>query len=63
MKKKFKLKLSGTDGNAFALMARWKTAAEKAGWTDEEVESVLREAMKGNYDHLVGTLMANADVR
>lgn len=62
MPKKFKIRLTGTDGNAFALMGRWKEAAKKAKWTPKEIKAVLDEAMKGDYNHLLATLQKHADV-
>jgi hypothetical protein len=56
-KKKFKLKLVGEDGNAFAIMARFQRAARKAGWTMEEINAVLNEAMDGDSSHFLATVM------
>lgn len=54
--KKIKLKLVGLDGNAFSLMGAFRQQAKKENWSDEEIKSLLDEAMKGDYDHLVSTL-------
>jgi hypothetical protein len=56
------LKLSGRDGNAFALLAAAQKAARKAGWTAESINAVLAEARGGDYDHLLQTLMTHFDV-
>jgi hypothetical protein len=54
-----KLNLEGEDGNAFALMAAFKQAALRQGIERAEVDKVLKEAMSGDYDHLVQTLITN----
>ena len=56
MEKKIKLKLVGLNGNAFSLMGAFFNQAEKEGWTKEEINAVLNEAMKGDYNHLLVTL-------
>jgi hypothetical protein len=37
-------------------------AAKKAGWSKERTDTVLAEARKGDYDHLLATLMEHFDV-
>ena len=59
--KKVKLNLANIDGNAFALMAAFNKAARKQGWTKEEIDAVLTECKKSDYDHLVQTLMENTE--
>jgi hypothetical protein len=49
--------LAGQDGNAFAILGRFRRAARKAGWPPEEVQKVLDEAMSGDYDHLLRTIV------
>jgi hypothetical protein len=56
MPKKIKLKLVGLDGNAFSLMGAFKNQARKEGWTQEEIQEVLDQAMSGDYNHLLRTL-------
>ena len=48
-----KVKLVGTDGNAFALLAKCRVAGRKAGYTTEQVEAFTKEATAGDYDHLL----------
>lgn len=55
--KKVKLKLIGLDGNAYALMGAFHNQAEKEGWTEEEINFVLDEAMSSDYNHLLATLI------
>ena len=54
-----KLKLVGLDGNAFSLMGAFQREARKQGRTPEEIKAVLDDCMSGNYDHLLGVLVAH----
>lgn len=54
--KKVNLKLVGLDGNAFVLMGAFRDQAEKEGWTEEEIDTVIEEAMSSDYRHLLSTL-------
>jgi len=54
--------LVGTDGNAFAIMAKVRHALQKAGFSVEHVSHFLAEAMSGDYDHLLRTCMKYVDV-
>jgi hypothetical protein len=51
------VELSSFDGNAFSVMANVKRAIEKAGATQEQVESYLAESMSGDYHNLLRTAM------
>jgi len=55
-----KLKLVGTDGNAFSLLGKARTVAlkHKMNW-----KQIMKEAMEGDYNHLLTTLMKYFDVR
>lgn len=55
--KKVKLKLVGIDGNAYFLMGAFQEQAQKEGWTGEEIDAVCDEAMSGDYNHFLRTLM------
>ena len=55
------MRLVGEDGNAFAIMGRFRSAARHAGWTAEEISDVLEEAMAGDYDHLLATMMEHVE--
>ena len=52
-----KVKLVGNDGNAFAIMGACKRAGQRAGYTNEQIQAYLKEAMSGDYDHLLRTVM------
>lgn len=52
-----KVKLVGTDGNAFAILGKVKKALRRGDVPAEDREAFLKEAMGGNYDHLLQTCM------
>jgi len=56
------VQLTGTDGNAYALMGKCRQAQCLAGASDEHVESFLEEAMSGDYNHLLATCMKYCEV-
>lgn len=57
-----KVKLTGTDGNAFALMGRVSAALRKGGH-DDLAKAFQTEAMSGDYDHLLATCCDYVDVQ
>ena len=59
--KKVKMELVGIDGNAFSVMGAFQSKARRQGWTKEEIDAVLKEAMSGDYDHLQATIMDNVE--
>ena len=61
-KKKPKVKLVGTDGNAMMILGRCLQAAKKANWTKEQVDTFKKEAQSGSYDNLLVTCMKYFDV-
>jgi hypothetical protein len=60
-KTNIKVKLVGTDGNAFAILGKVKGALNKGGYPDLAQE-FLKEAMSGDYDHLLQTAMDYVEV-
>ncbi len=50
------VRLSGIDGNAYAILGAVRTALRAAGHTDE-VAAFLAEATSGDYAHLLATCM------
>lgn len=56
------VKLTGTDGNAFAVLGLTKNALRKAGASQEHVAKFMTEAMSGDYDHLLATVMEYVEV-
>ena len=59
--KKIKLELVGLDGNALVLMGAFSRQARKEGWAKDEIEAVMTECKRGDYDNLLRTLMAHCD--
>ena len=51
------VKLSGNDGNAFAVMGAVKSALKKAGASKEELDQYLKDSMAGDYDNLLRVAM------
>lgn len=56
------VELTGKDGNAFAILGAVKDALRLGGCSKEEVDLFVEEAMSGDYDHLLQTVMAWVDV-
>ena len=57
------VKLSGQDGNAFNILGLCQRAARKAQMSKEQLEVFMKEAMSGDYDHLLQTAMKYFEVR
>jgi len=53
---KIKGSLAGIDSNAFALMGHFRKLAERQGVLKKDIDNVLDEAMKNDYNHLLRTL-------
>jgi len=56
-----KVRLVGTDGNAFAILGKVSKALQAAGLNDE-AKAFMTEAMSGDYDNLLRTAMKYCDV-
>ncbi len=54
--------LSEEDGNGFMIIGRVSTALVRAGVDLEERDEFRKEAMSGDYDHLLQTVMAWVEV-
>jgi len=53
-----RVRLSGKDGNVFAIMGRVRQALVQAGATDDDVKSFMSEMMgAGSYDEALQTVM------
>lgn len=50
--------LLGEDGNAFSILARVAVAMRRAGLPRDEFEAFHAEAVAGDYNHLLRTVMA-----
>lgn len=57
-----KVKLSGSDGNAFAIMARVRQALSKAKVPKKEIDLFIKEATSGDYDNLLQVCMSYVEV-
>ena len=55
--KKINLDLSNIDGNAFSIMGTFSKQAKRENWSEKEIQFVLDEAKKNDYDHLLQTIM------
>ena len=53
----FEMNWDGLNGNAFAILGRFKGCAREQGVPKEKIEEVCKEAMTGDYDHLLQTIM------
>lgn len=58
-----KVKLVGTDGNAFALLGKMQREMRKGGVPSDEIKTFMDEAMSGDYNHLLRTCTEWVDVR
>jgi hypothetical protein len=58
-----KVRLTGKDGNAFAIMSRVANALRKAGVSKEEIMAYTIEACLGDYDQLLRTTMRWVSVK
>lgn len=52
------VKLTESDGNAFAIMGKVQKALRLAGIDKAEIDAYLSEAMSGDYNHLLRTSMS-----
>ena len=56
------VQLVGRDSNAFMILGLCKRAMERAHLSQEEIDQFMKEAMSGDYNHLLATTMAWFDV-
>ena len=52
-----KVHLSGEDGNAFAIIGRVSQEMRSGGVSQKDIIEFRNEAMAGDYDHLLQTVM------
>ena len=57
-----KVKLVGTDGNAWALIGRVSQALRRGGQSKEFIDAFVKEATSGDYNHLLCTCMKVCEV-
>jgi hypothetical protein len=56
------VELTGTDGNAFAVLGRVEKALRRAGWIQADIDKFHQEATRGDYDHLLQTVFKYVEV-
>jgi hypothetical protein len=49
--------LSGEDGNAFSIIARTSKALREGGAPQDDIEAFREQAMSGDYDNVLRTVM------
>lgn len=54
--------LIGTDGNAFSIIGKVTKAMRRGGIDAETINEFTTEAMSGDYDHLLRTVMDYVEV-
>ena len=57
------VQLTGNDGNAFMIIGAVSRALRRHGVGKEEIDAFTKEAMSGDYNHLLATCMKWVDVR
>lgn len=62
MIKKPKLKLIGTDGNAFAIIAKLSDCLRHNGYNPEQVKAIQKECMSGDYNNVIVTACKYCEV-
>ena len=56
------VELLGQDGNPFMILGRVGKALRSAGVPDSEITEFRNEAMSGDYDHVLQTVLATVEV-
>jgi len=57
------VQLTGSDGNAFAVIGKVCRELKRGGASAEEVSAFTEEATAGDYDHVLMTCMKWVEVR
>ena len=52
-----RVRLTGRDGNAFAVLGRVRQALKRGGQSAEFIEAFTKEATSGDYSHLLCTCL------
>jgi hypothetical protein len=55
------VQLSGEDGNAMFIIARTSKALRRADIPKAEIDAFIAEAMSGDYDHVLQTVMQTVE--
>ncbi len=51
------VELTQVEGNAFSIIGAARRALRRGGATPEQIEEFQKDAMSGNYDHVLQTCM------
>lgn len=57
------VRLSGSDGNAFAIVGAVRAALGRSGVPKDAIDAFAREATAGDYDHLLQVTMSTVNVK
>ena len=57
-----KVRLTGTDGNAFAIIGTVNKALKRANVSKEDRDTFMAEAKSGDYDHVLQTCLKTVNV-
>ena len=57
-----KVKLVGTDGNAFSIIGKVQNALKRAKVPEKEIDEFRKEAMSGDYDNVLITCLKWVEV-
>jgi len=57
-----KVKLTGRDGNAYAILGATRRALKDAGVAQKDIDEYYNKATDGDYDHLIQVTMKTVDV-
>tara|TARA_R110000751_G_scaffold71196_7_gene143996 strand:+ start:498 stop:698 length:201 start_codon:yes stop_codon:yes gene_type:complete len=58
---KIEVTLTGTDGNAFAVIGKVMNALKRAGVSQEDRDTFMAEATSGDYNHVLQTCMSTVN--
>jgi hypothetical protein len=58
---KVQMQLVGADGNAFAILGRFRAEAKRQGWDKESIAEVVETATSGDYNHLLATIIEHTE--
>lgn len=60
---KIKVRLIGADANAFSIITKVSNALQRNSVDEKEIDEFKEEAMSGDYNHLLRTVMKWVNVR
>ncbi|MGJ8665156.1 MAG: hypothetical protein ACSHW7_02220 [Patiriisocius sp.] len=63
IEKTVNLDLDGVNGNTFFIMGAFKRQAKREGWTQDEINEVLKEAKSRDYNHVLSTIKNHCEIK